>query len=57
MQMQFEPLGPAACRLTWRMHSRSASPLVRLALVPLARRLMQRRAAQGLARLRRRLGG
>lgn len=55
MEIVFERSGAAACRITWRMFSRSDSPLARLALVPLARGIMRKRAAVGVARLKARL--
>lgn len=52
MEIRVEPLGDGACRVHWRMASRSRRQLVRWLLVPLAARLMRRRSALGLARLK-----
>lgn len=51
MEMLFDVAGRDSTRVTWRMYSRSRSRLVQLLLVPLARRVMQRRADAGLAKL------
>lgn len=57
MEVTFSPVGVASCQLTWRMYSRSEASFVRLALLPLARRVMRKRAAVGVKRLKRRLEG
>lgn len=55
MEVTFSPVGVASCQLTWRMYSRNEGKLVRIALLPLLRRLMRKRAAAGVRRLKRRL--
>ena len=55
MEIAFDALGDGACSVTFRMFSRSDNRFVRLALIPLARRVMNRRAAVGLPRLKRAL--
>lgn len=57
MEVLFSPVGVASCQLTWRMYSRNEGPLVRFALLPLARRVMRKRAAAGVKRLKRTLEG
>ncbi|HEY1016070.1 MAG TPA: SRPBCC family protein [Herpetosiphonaceae bacterium] len=52
MEIDVRATGPGSCEVSWRMRSRSASRLVRWLLVPLARRVMQQRAAVGLAALK-----
>jgi hypothetical protein len=47
--------GPGRCELTWRMLSRNDGALFRLTLLPMARAVLRRRAAHGLARLKRNL--
>lgn len=44
-----------ACHLIWRMYSRNTKPLTRLLLLPLARRVLRRRALRGVANLKTRL--
>jgi hypothetical protein len=51
MEIEVEALGPAACRLTWRMLSRNESRWARWTVLPWARRVMGRRALIGLHRL------
>lgn len=55
MEIAFEPTDDGACRITWRMYSRSTRWLVRLLLFPLARAAIQPRAGAALHRLERRL--
>lgn len=55
MEVEFSERGPGACSITWRMFSRNASPLLGLTLLPLARRVMRKRAAEGVKELKRRL--
>lgn len=55
MEISLEATAPHTCTLTWRMFSRSRHPGVRFLLVPLARVVMKRRAARGLAALKLRL--
>lgn len=55
MEIEVEPIDAGRCRVCWRMHSRSRRPLVRWLLVPLAGRVMRRRATRGLAALKARL--
>lgn len=44
-----------SCELTWRMFSRNNSLIAKYALLPLARRVMGRRAETGIASLKKRL--
>ena len=55
MEILFHPAGAESCEVTWKMFSRNDGALARLALVPLARRVMTRRAAAGVARLKAKL--
>ena len=55
MEIVFRPTSPGACTVEWRMWSRRTSGLSRFIVLPLARRLMTRRARQGLQALKRRL--
>jgi hypothetical protein len=55
MEIDFRVTGPGACEVTWRMRSRNTRWLVRRLIVPVARRVMQQRAAVGLAALKRTL--
>ncbi|GAB3541658.1 hypothetical protein GCM10027343_12460 [Noviherbaspirillum agri] len=55
MEVTFSPVAVASCQLTWRMYSRNNGGFVRLALLPLARRVMRKRAAAGVKRLKRHL--
>ena len=49
--------GTNSCELTWRMFSRSNSLIVQYTLLPLARRVMGKRAALGVVALKKRLEG
>lgn len=53
MEIRFELTGTASCRVTWRMFSRANSLLARATVIPLARSVMRKRAAVGMARLKR----
>ena len=55
MEITFRQTSPGACEVAWRMVSRRTSGLSRFIVLPLARRLMTRRARQGLQSLKRRL--
>lgn len=55
MEVEFFPGGADACRVRWRMFSRNNSMLFKLLLLPLARRVMGKRAAAGMQRLKARL--
>lgn len=46
-----------ACELTWRIFSRNSNPVVRYLLLPLARRVMDKRATLGVAALKGRMEG
>ena len=52
MEILFGSAGEGRCTVTWRMYSRSSSPLTRATMVPLARSVMRRRAMVGLSRLK-----
>ncbi len=55
MEIELHETGTNSCQLTWRMFSRSNSLIVRYILLPLARRVMGKRAALGVAALKQRL--
>lgn len=57
MEISLREAESGACYLTWRMFSRNGSPFVRHALLPLAGRVMCRRAEIGVASLKQRLEG
>lgn len=52
MEIIFSHAGFNACRITWRMYSRSTRLIVRLLLLPFARRLMSKRAKVGIMNLK-----
>lgn len=54
MEIELHETGPSSCELTWRMFSRSNSRIVRYTLLPLARRVMDKRASLGVAALKKR---
>lgn len=55
MEIQFHSTAANACRINWRMFSRKESLLSRVTLLPLARRIMRKRASIGMRRLARTL--
>lgn len=55
MEIGFREAGPDRCEVEWRMFSRTTSGFARWTILPLARRLMTRRAQAGTHRLKRRL--
>ncbi|MDR7305124.1 SRPBCC family protein [Rhodoferax saidenbachensis] len=55
MEIALRETGPNSCELTWRMFSRNTSWTARLTLLPLARRVMDKRATLGVAALKKRL--
>jgi hypothetical protein len=55
MEIDFRATGPGSCEVSWQMRSRATRWLARRLMVPLARRVMQQRAAVGLAALKRTL--
>ncbi len=55
MEIALAEIGMNSCELTWRIFSRSNSLIVRYTLLPLARRVMDKRAALGVAALKKRL--
>lgn len=55
MEIRFSPINEDRCTITWRMHSRSKGLLARFMMVPLARRVMRKRAAVGISRLKKSL--
>jgi len=55
MEILFHAVADDSCQVTWRMFSRNKSVLARLTIIPLARNVMQKRAAIGMARLKARL--
>jgi hypothetical protein len=52
MEIEFRDAGPTSCEVDWRMFSRASSGFARWTLLPLARRLMTRRARAGVQRLK-----
>ena len=57
MEILLNETGSNSCELTWRMFSRNDNLIVRYALLPLARRVMRKRADIGVASLKKRLEG
>jgi len=57
MEIVLAEAGTDGCRLTWRMFSRNDNLIVRYALLPLAARVMDKRAKAGVAALKKRLEG
>jgi len=55
MEMQFDADGEHRCQLRWRMFSRNRSAVARMTVLPLARAVLRRRAAQGIAALKQQL--
>jgi len=55
MEMAFAANEAGGCRVTWRMSSRRTQGWARWTILPLARRVMGRRAAIGLERLKKHL--
>lgn len=55
MEIVCRPTAPGACELSWRMYSRRTTGWRRFIVLPLARRLMTRRARQGLQVLKQHL--
>jgi hypothetical protein len=54
MEIEFRPQG-AGCTVTWRMLSRNTSLLARLTWLRVARRIIRKRAAAGVAQLKEQL--
>lgn len=55
MEIEFRETGPDSCEVSWRMHSRHSGGWLRWTVLPLARRVMARRARAGMRRLKDRL--
>ena len=55
MEVEFAPGEGGSCDLTWRMFSRNRGLVFRFTMLPLARRVMRKRAAIGLKRLGKKL--
>ena len=55
MEILFQSSGIRSCQVTWRMYSRNEGMLAGFTLIPLARGIMRKRAAMGVARLKERL--
>lgn len=55
MEIRFQAISTGSCHVTWRMYSRNSGLIARTAIVPLARGVMRKRAALGMARLKTRL--
>ncbi len=55
MEIVFQATGADSCDVTWRMFSRNDNFLVKATLLPLAKRVMRKRAAIGMKRLRQEL--
>jgi hypothetical protein len=57
MEIELRGADAGSCELRWRMFSRSDNAIVKYTLLPLAKRLMAKRAALGLAALKERMEG
>lgn len=57
MELLFQSTGVESCRITWKMFSRNDGTLARLMLLPLARRIIDKRAAIGMRALKEKLEG
>ncbi|WP_365848721.1 SRPBCC family protein [Alcanivorax sp.] len=57
MEMRFTSLGAHRCTVEWRMYSRRSNGMSRFFILPLARRIMRRRAPHGRAALKALLEG
>ena len=57
MEILFQSAGMESCRITWKMFSRNNGTLARLALLPLARRVINRRSTIGMTALKEKLEG
>ncbi|WP_006245696.1 SRPBCC family protein [Mycolicibacterium tusciae] len=55
MEIHLTESSPQGCTVQWRMFSRNRNALARIAVLPIARVVMTKRAATGLHRLRERL--
>lgn len=55
MEVVFSRGNADACNVTWRMFSRNSGWLFRLTLLPLARRVMKKRAKAGMKKLKEKL--
>ena len=55
MEIHFRSTGSSSCEVRWQMLSRNTGWLARTLMVPLARRVMQKRATAGMAALKRTL--
>lgn len=55
MEIEFRDTGPDSCEVSWRMLSRHSGGLLRWTVLPLARRVMVKRAQAGMRRLKARL--
>jgi len=55
MEVEFLDAGSNACRMQWRMLSRSIAPISRWTILPLARLTMQKRADAAMRRLKMKL--
>ena len=55
MEVRFQVEDSDSCQVTWRMLSRNSAVFFRLTLLPIARAVLQKRAAIGLGKLKRNL--
>jgi hypothetical protein len=55
MEVTFVPRGVSSCTLTWRMFSRNDGLVARLLVLPLARRVLAKRARAGVSALKSKL--
>ncbi len=55
MEISLSEVEPGSCKLSWRMFSRNNNPVVRHTLLPLAKRLLGKRAETGIASLKKML--
>lgn len=52
MEMELRETGEGSCELTWRMFSRTNNGILKYTLIPLAKRIIRRRAVLGVAALK-----
>ncbi|MFK4073750.1 SRPBCC family protein [Ectopseudomonas khazarica] len=57
MEIQFHSTSTDSCRITWRMLSRNKNFIIKATLLPLARRVIRKRAAIGMEQLTKALEG
>jgi hypothetical protein len=55
MEIAFEATSANSCKITWRMFSRSQSPIARFTVLPLAKAVIAKKAATAMTSLKRTL--